>query len=1048
MNVSARSIRRPLPAVLLFLALCIGGLVGFGSLPVTELPVVEIPQIVVDAQWPGTPAGQVERELTRVIEQAVAGTGRVRHVLSQVSEGQSHTTIEFEPERKRADALDAVRAAVARVRDRLPPGVRDPVVRADGTENLMFLLVVSSTRRDALDLSRFVDTELNRALAAVPGVGSVKRQGGAAREIEVGLDPVALRALHLDAGTVAGQVAGLVEDTQAGRIALDGTERPLQWRASATGVAALADASLSLKEGRAVRLADLASVRDTAARPTELALLDGRPVIGVQVMQREDADETRAARGVQAAVAALRAAHPDIAIDTFTDNVAPVDEVYRHAMRALYEGCALAVVVVWLFLRDWRATLVSAAALPLSVVPTFLVLAWLGFSLNQLTMLALILVIGVLVDDAIVEVENIARHLAMGKSPRQAAFDAAEEIGMAVIATSLTLVAVFLPTSFMTGTVGRYFMQFGWTAAAAVLVSLGVARLLTPAMAARYLRPAAHAPREGRLMARYLKAVNWCLGHPWRCAAGGLVFVLASVAALAALPQSFFPQEDGTQIIVDVASDPGSGLAATREAAEAARRASAGIDEIASVYTTVGAAGDAGAADTARLTLALKPLAERKRSQTEIEELLRRRFALVPGARVTIDDSRAARSTAVVLAGRDGAALDAAAREVERAIRLAPGLGYVSSAAGSPRPTLAIAVDSARAAALGVSVDTAARAIRAATGGGEAADLPQLNLAGTRVPVRVALATQAGGADAASLLAGLSIPGANGELPLASVARVLRASEAGRIERRDGERVVTLDVALNGRPLDQVAAQLDTLPALQRLPAGVHRGLGNDAQSLAELFGGFYQAMLFGLICIYAILVLLFGGFVLPATVLVALPLSLGGAAAALALLPGLGLSLASLVGVLMLMGLSTKNAILLVEHVQIARRGSDISRAEAIVDACRKRARPIVMTTLAMMAGLLPLALDMRGDAFRSSMAVTVIGGLVSSTLLSLLLVPVAFMLLDRGQARLARLLHRPPRPSPSPLASRHEAPAQAGGEAGREAGVAQAARASREPA
>ncbi|NIF75776.1 efflux RND transporter permease subunit, partial [Burkholderia sp. Ap-962] len=268
--------------------------------------------------------------------------------------------------------------------------------------------------------------------------------------------------------------------------------------------------------------------RDTAARPTELALLDGRPVIGVQVMQREDADETRAARGVQAAVAALRVAHPDIAIDTFTDNVAPVDEVYRHAMRALYEGCALAVVVVWLFLRDWRATLVSAAALPLSVVPTFLVLAWLGFSLNQLTMLALILVIGVLVDDAIVEVENIARHLAMGKSPRQAAFDAAEEIGMAVIATSLTLVAVFLPTSFMTGTVGRYFMQFGWTAAAAVLVSLGVARLLTPAMAARYLRPAAHAPREGRLMARYLKAVNWCLGHPWRCAAGGLVFVLAS----------------------------------------------------------------------------------------------------------------------------------------------------------------------------------------------------------------------------------------------------------------------------------------------------------------------------------------------------------------------------------------------------------------------------------------------------------------------------------------------------------------------------------------
>ncbi|TCK33799.1 multidrug efflux pump subunit AcrB [Paraburkholderia sp. BL8N3] len=1002
MNLSAWSIRKPLPAIVLFLALCVGGLIGFGALPVTELPVVEAPVIAIDVQLPGAPAGQVEREIARVIEEAVGGTGRVRHVLSEVTEGESHTTVEFEPERTRQDALDAVRAAVTRVRSRLPAGTRAPVVRAEGTQNLLYTFVVSSARLDTVDLTHFVDTDLTRALAAVPGVGAVKRQGGAVREIDVALDPLALRAMRIGAAEVVAQVAGLVEAAQAGRVELDGGDRPLQWRALVTSVAALDAASLSLKNGRGVRLADLATVRDTTAAPRELALLDGRPVVGVQVMQREDADETRTARGIGEALAALRAAHPELTIATFTDNVAAVDEVYHHAMRALYEGCALAVVVVWLFMRDWRATLVSAVALPLSVVPTFLALAWFGFSLNQLTLLALILVIGVLVDDAIVEVENIARHLGLGKSPRQAAFDAAEEIGMAVIATSLTLVAVFLPTSFMTGTVGRYFKQFGWTAATAVLVSLLVARLLTPALAARYLR-AAPSARPGRFwMPRYLASVGWCLAHPWRCALGGLAFVLVSGVALAALPQMFFPQQDRTEIVVDVATDAGSGLAVTRDAAEAVRHAMRSVAGIASVYATIGDASASGGTDTAKLTVALQPRAARALTQTQIEDALRVRFAGLPGLRVTIDDTAAARSTAVVLTGRDGDALDAAARKVERAIRAAPGLGYVSASSGAGRPTLEIAVDAARAATLGVSTEAAARAIRVAMGGGDAVDLPQLNLSSWRVPVRVHLGVRP---DAGTTpLDGLSVPGEHGDVPLASVAQVLRGSEPGRIERRDGARVVTLDVALNGRSPDDVAAQLDALPALRRLPAGVSRGVGNDTQSLTDLFDGFYQAMLFGLVCIYAILVLLFGGFVLPATVLVALPLSLGGAAAALSLLPGQGLSLASLVGILMLMGLSTKNAILLVEHVQIARRRPDVSRAEAIVDACRKRARPIVMTTLAMMAGLLPLALDVRGDAFRSSMAVTVIGGLLSSTLLSLLLVPVAFVMLDGLQSRLGR--------------------------------------------
>lgn len=1002
MNVSAWSIHKPLPAVLLFVVLCAGGLAGFNALPVTELPTVKAPVIAIDAQLPDAPAEQVEREVTRVIEQAAGGTGGVKHVLSQVTEGQSHTTVEFEPDRTQRDALDAVRAAVARIRNRLPPGTRDPVVRADGLENVLFTFVVSSTRLDPVDLSHFVDVQMNRALTAVPGVGTVKRQGGVEREIDVELDPVMLRTMRLAADDVAAQIAGLVADGLAGRVQVDGGARPIQLRGAVTSVATLRDASLSLKDGRNVRVADVATVRDTTAPARELALLDGQPVIGVQVTQRDEADETRTAQGIAQAIATLRDAHPEVVVQTFADNVAPIDDVYRHAMRALYEGCVLAVVVVWLFLRDWRATLVSAVALPLSVVPTFLALACFGFSLNQLTLLALILVIGVLVDDAIVEVENIARHLSQGKSPIRAAIDAAEEIGMAVIATSLTLVAVFLPTAFMTGTVGRYFRQFGWTAATAVLASLLVARLLTPAMAAHYLRGAPPARPESALMRRYLLCVRWCIARPWRCAFGGLVFVIVSVAGLAMLPQSFFPAQDRTEIVVDIATDPGSGVLMTRSAVEAVQHAVHGIREIRAVYATVGDAAAPDSADTAQMTIALIPRAERTRTQTQIEADLRARFATVAGARVTIDDTAAARSTAVVLAGRDGDALEQAALALERAIRAAPGLGYVTSSTGPRRPTLNVVLDGPRAAALGVAPAAATRAIRLATDGGEAAALPQLNLPSWRVPVRVRVGAAARDGNYDGMLDRLSVPGAAGDVPLASVARVLRGSEPGRIERRDGERVVTLDVALNGRAPDAVSAQLNALPELSRLPAGVHQGVGNDAQQLSDLFGGFFQAMLFGLICIYAILVLLFGGFVLPAVVLAALPLSLGGAALALGLLPGEGLSLASLVGILMLMGLSTKNAILLVQHVQVARRPPKTSRADAIVDACRKRSRPIVMTTLAMMAGLLPLAIDVRGDAFRSAMAVTVIGGLLTSTLLSLLLVPVAFVMLDSLQSRL----------------------------------------------
>ncbi|KVP34604.1 hypothetical protein WJ85_20815 [Burkholderia ubonensis] len=1006
MNFLEWSVRRPLPTILLFALLCIGGALGFRALPVAELPSVDAPVIAIDASLPGATPSQLERDVTRPIEQGLTGIGAVKRVLSQVKDGRSHTTVQFALEADPRDALERVRAAVARMRGRLPPDMPEPVVAQERVERVLLVYAVSSARLDEVDLSWFVDSTLGKALLAVPGVARVERQGGVDRQIDVALNPVALQGLRIDAGDVAKQVRARLADAPAARVDIDGRAQSVRMAQAGTGVAALGALELSLGDGRRAALADLATLRDATASPTQRALLDGRPVIGVQVMQAPGADEVRVAQGVRDAIERLRRAHPDVDVRGVADYVAPIQHVFDGAMRALLEGCVLAVVIVWLFLRDWRATLVSASALPLSILPAFLAMAWLGFSLNQLTMLALILVIGVLVDDAIVEVENIARHLGDGKPPLVAALDGAREIGVAVIATSLTLVAVFLPTAFMNGAIGRYFKQFGWTAAAAVLASLAVARLLTPMMAAYGLRRAPPPHGESRAMRGYLACVRWCVARPGRCLLVGAAFVVASLMALAALPKAFLPAQDRAEIVVGMQAPPGSDLDATRAAVEAARRSVAGMAEIASVYATIGERGaSGGATDAAVLTFALTPPGARARSQPQVEAELARRFAAVPGVRFTVGDKQTDKMMSIVLSSRDGAVLDETARRVERALRAAPGLGAVGSTAAARRPALGVVLDGPRAAALGVTREAAADALRIATAGDTPERLPRLDVGGRQVPVRVHAANAALGAD--DWLGWLPVPGRDGSVPLASVARLVEDSEPAQIDRRDGERYVTLDVGLAGRPLGDVIAQVDALPALRDLPAGVRRGASGDAESLDELFGGFYYAMLFGLASVYAILVLLFGGFVLPATVLVALPLSLGGAAAMLAA-SGLSLSLASLVGLLMLMGLCTKNSILLVQYVLVARERQRLSRVDAIVDACRKRVRPIAMTTFAMMGGLLPLAFDPQGDVFRSAMAITVIGGLVTSTALSLLLVPVAFVVLDALQARMAKRFMR----------------------------------------
>ena len=735
----------------------------------------------------------------------------------------------------------------------------------------------------------------------------------------------------------------------------------------------------------------------------------------------------------------MQATHANLSFARAIDNTVPVRDNFDGSMILLYEGALLAVIVVWAFLRDWRATLVSAAALPLSVIPAFLGMALFGFTLNTVTLLSLALVVGILVDDAIVEIENIERHLKMGKSPMQASLEAADEIGLAVVATTFALVAVFLPTAFMSGIPGKFFKQFGWTAVLAIMASLVVARLLTPMMAAYLLKPkkasgtgtaplsvaAGHsAPddravpiidesQDGWIMRRYLAAVRWCLRHRGITAIFSILFFVGSIALVPLLPKGFVPPADRGQTQVSIELPPGSTLQQTLDAAEQVRALVAASPDVRHVLSSVGggSSGDAfaiGAAPEARkavLTVLLTGRTERDRKQQAVETEIRERLAQVPGVRLSVGSQDSGVKMQLVLSSEDPQALGAAAQALERDLRTLKGIGNVSSSASLVRPEIIVRPDFARAADLGVTAASIAETVRVATAGDYDVGLPKLNLSERQVPIRVKL-PDAARADLAAI-GRLTVPGRNGPVMLDNVAGISIDSGPAQIDRLNRSRNVTLDVELAGRELGAVYDEAMALPTLRNLPVGVRLAQQGDAQEMQALFASFGLAMGIGVLCIYMVLVLLFRDFMQPITILAALPLSIGGAFVLL-LLTGKSFSMPSLIGLLMLMGIVTKNSILLVEYAIMARRHG-MNRLDALVDACHKRARPILMTTIAMGAGMFPIAVGWGSDpSFRSPMAVAVIGGLITSTLLSLLVVPAVFTYVDDAEHLLGRLVRR----------------------------------------
>jgi len=1028
MNVSTWSIRNPIPSVMLFVLLTFAGLLSFSAMKVQNFPDIDLPMVMVTASLPGASPGQLENDVARKLENSIATLQGLKHVYTKIQDGSVSLTAEFELEKPLQEAVDDVRSAVSRVRADMPADLRDPIInKVDLAGQPVLAFTVRAASMDDEALSWLVDNDVARRLLNVPGVGAVNRVGGVTREIRIALDPQRLQALGASAADISRQLRQVQRESSGGRTDIGDAEQPVRTLATVGTAEELAGLRLVLSDGRPIRLSDVATVTDTIAERRSAALLDGQPVVGFEVARSRGASELDVAAGVQRALDELKARHADLRITESFNFVTPVQEEYDGSMRLLYEGALLAVLVVWLFLRDWRATLISAVALPLSVIPAFAGMYLLGFSINVITLLALSLVIGILVDDAIVEVENIVRHLRMGKTPYQAAMEAADEIGLAVVATTFTLIAVFLPTAFMSGVAGRFFKQFGWTASLAVFASLIVARVLTPMMAAYLLKPIVHAGKEPRWLQTYMRWVAACLRHRWLTVLGAAVFFILSIGMIPLLPAGFMPADDNSQTQVMVELPPGSTLAQTLDTAELARLRLAKVPHVRSVYTTIGggtAGGDpfsmAGAAEVrkATLTIQLDPREDRPKKQG-IEEDMRAALDEIPGMRSRVGLGGSNNKYVLVLTGDDPNALNQAALAVSKELRTIPGLGNISSTASLIRPEIAVRPDFARAADLGVTSSAIADTLRIATVGDYDISLPKLNLSQRQVPIVVRLDEAA--REDLSLLGRLSVPGTRGPVLLEQVATLDFSAGPSVIDRYDRSRNINFEIELAGMDLGDVAQRVADLPTLKNLPPGVRQATVGDAEVMGELFQSFGLAMLTGVLCIYVVLVLLFKHFLHPVTILAALPLSLGGAFVGL-LIAHKSFSMPSLIGLVMLMGIATKNSILLVEYAILARRGhpaTDVrpavpgmSRWDALIDACHKRARPIIMTTMAMGAGMLPIAIGYGAadPSFRSPMAIAVLGGLITSTFLSLLVIPVVFLFVDDFGQWVVRLFGRRP--------------------------------------
>jgi HAE1 family hydrophobic/amphiphilic exporter-1 len=988
--------------------------------PINQLPNVQFPLFTVTVTQPGAAPSEMSTQIAQKVESALTSVQGVKRITTEISPGVSVTSVELQIGADLNRAVEEGRDAVTRLRPDLPADIQEPLVaRIDMANEPLGYFAVRAPSMSEQELSWFVDNTLSRDLATVKGLAGIQRMGGVDRQIRIELDPERLLAFGVTADAVSRTLRSVNADFPGGQAEVGDQAQSIRTLGGADSVEDLAATRIPLPDGRSVRLDDLGVVEDAASEAASVARFNEQPAISFLVQRSKGASEVAAYDALTARLDQVEAANPDVEFVLLGTPVGFVKGMHKSSMAALIEGALLAVLVVFVMLRDWRATVIAGLAIPLATIPTFAAMEPFGFTLNMMTLIALGLVAGVLVDDAIVEIENIVRHIRMGKPAYEAAVEAADEIGLAVVATSATIIAVFLPVGFMQGQTGQWFKEFGITVALAVFFSLVVARLITPLMSAYFLKDGGHEEKPGALQDIYKKALNWSIRRPWLAVLCGIATFIASLGIATTVPFTFIPRLDNGTLQISVEFPPGTPLAsADRTMMELSAKLREHPD-VAQVFVNVG--GVDGGARAGSVYAQLLDRSEREKSAHEIQGELRPVLAGIPDVRATFQNFQGGgRGADITLefVGDDPAIVAAAAEALVAQMRALPNLAEVKSSASLRRPEIQIRPRADEAARLGVSAADIAAAARIATSGDVAQNLPKFTGPDRQIPINVALRPDAR-ADLDTIRA-LRVQSSTGApVRLDAVADVSFGAGEAAIERRDRQRKVSVTAnVISGQTGNAQRAVLD-LPAANSPPEGVRLVASGETEESQEMFGAFGQAMLWGVILIYAVLVLLFRDFYQPVTIMTALPLSIGGAFIGL-MITNQPLSLFALIGLLMLMGIVTKNSILLVDFA-IEQMHKGVSRNEALMEAGLKRARPIIMTTFAMSAGMIPTAAGWGVDgALRQGMGAAVIGGLMLSTLLSLLFVPAVFVLIDRLQRLLdplfARVTTRAPAPERTP--------------------------------
>lgn len=1032
MNFSAWSIRNPIAPLLAFCLLIFIGMQSFNKLPITRFPNIDVPLVSISVTQSGASPSELEMQVTKEIEDAIASITGIDEIQSTVTDGSSQTNVMFRMEVPTEQAVQDVKDAIDRIRSDLPATAEAPIVtKVDVEGQAIQTFAVSSPDMSLEELSWFVDDTIKRALQGQAGIGRVDRYGGAEREVRIELTPDKLNAYGITAASVNQQLRGTNVDLGSGRGQVAGSEQAIRVLGDARNVAELADTTIALPSGRFVKLSDLGVIKDTYEEPKSFSRFNDTPVVTFGVFRSKGASEVSVAETVAQSLDKVRGENPNVKIELIDDSVYFTYGNYEAAIHTLLEGALLAIIVVLLFLRNWRATLISAIALPLSAIPTFWVMDMMGFSLNLVSFLALTLATGILVDDAIVEIENIARHIKMGKTPYRAAIEAADEIGLAVIATTFTIIAVFVPVSFMPGIPGQYFIQFGLTVAFSVFFSLMVARLITPMMAAYLMRAEDgiddHHDNDGLLMKGYTRLVRGTTGH-WYTRYATLLaaigFLVGSVFLLMQVPGSFLPPEDASRIVLSVELPPNARLDDTEKTTDAIYDRVKDINGVESVFV-LGGASPKGDLELRRatITLALHKLDQslvkkvvndvlghipvigpklpkvevhgRERPQWDIEKEVFAKLRDIPDVHILKLNDRGERDLSFNFLSKNEKDLNDAVGILESKLRADPLLANVSADGALPRPELQVYPRKDEAARLGITPQQISETIRVATIGDVDAALAKISLDDRQIPIRVQASLDMR-RDLAAIRALKIQTASGGTVPLATVANIDYSEGVSSIKRNNRYRVVSIGSDLpQGVALDTASARFRQIVNDAKIPATVHLAESGDTKVQTEMQQSFVNAMLMGLLLVLTVLILLFKDIIQPFTILFSLPLAIGGVAAGL-IVTSNPLSMPVMIGILMLMGIVTKNAILLVDFA-IEMRHQGMARVEAMVEAGRKRARPIIMTSIAMSAGMLPSALGVgEGGSFRAPMAIAVIGGIIVSTVLSLVVVPSFFLIMD----------------------------------------------------